>query len=401
MDSKCAFSSFRSWQAVVNLGLIVGKQALFSHRRKPSLLLLAIISIVVIAFYSAELFRSEKPHIIVSNSWAPSKPSGNMVIGKKVATIIESRKFDNLIPLILHFSSVLGPSWPIVLFTSLPQADLGDSAAFMEGLSDGRFEIRSLPSNVTFTNHKDVSSFLTKPWFWEQLAPADHVLIFQADSIICANAQQHVDDYLEYDMIGAPIRFGMGQGYNGGLSLRSRQKMLDIVRKHNWEEAWEGVMRWKAEQAERERLVNEQAAKEQQEKDEKEKEQSKDQEQPQNTRDEQNAKENEKLQSKRQDPGPPSHTYVFPENPTPPWEDYEDQWFFKQLASLPKKWNGQRGANLPPMEVAMTFSVETVWYDTPLGYHQADLMFEDRLGEVGTWCPEYRLCTDKRFQSAE
>lgn len=398
MDSKCQFSSFRSWRALINRGLTVGRYGLLSDRRKSSLLLVVILSIAAIAFYWAELFGSEKPHIVISNSWAPSKPSGNMTIGKKVAAIIENRKSDRLIPLILHFSSVLGPSWPIVLFTSLSRSDFGDSAPFNAGLSDGRFEIRSLPSDVNFTSHKAVSSFLTKPWFWEQLAPADHVFLFQADSIICANAQQHVDDYLQYDMIGAPIAFGMGQGYNGGLSLRSRQKMLDIVMKHNWEEAWDAAMRWKADMAEHERLVNEQAAKEQQEKAEKEKG-SKEQEQPQGTEDEQNVKE-EKLPNKRQETGPPSHTYVFPDNPTPPWDDYEDQWFFKHLAKLPKKWDGKRGANLPPMEVAMTFSVETVYYDTPLGYHQVGLMFEDKIGEIGKWCPEYHLCTDKRFENA-
>jgi hypothetical protein len=76
-------------------------------------------------------------------------------------------------------------------------------------------------------------------------------------------------------MIGAPIAFGMGQGYNRGLSLRSRKKMLDIIKKHNWEEAWKAVQQHKNQQAENERLVNEKTAKEQEEKAEKEKEQGK------------------------------------------------------------------------------------------------------------------------------
>jgi hypothetical protein len=97
------------------------------------------------------------------------------------------------------------------------------------------------------------------------------------------------------------------------------------------------------------------------------------------------------------------HTYVFPDNPTPPWEDYEDQWFFKHLAELPKKWNGDRGATLPSLEVAMTFSVETVYYDKPLGYHQVGLTLNEKeqLEEVDRWCPEWHLCTDKRFESAQ
>jgi hypothetical protein len=387
---------------LINHSLTAGRYGLLNDRRKSSVVLVVILSLAVVSIYWSELFRNEKSHIIVSNSWAPSKSSGNMAIGKKVAAIIENRQFDNLIPLILHFSAVLGPTWPIVLFTSLSPSSLSDSAPFKAGLIDGQFEIRSLPSGLQFTSHKDVSSFLTKPWFWEQLAPADHVLLFQSDSIICANAPQHVDDYLQYDMIGAPIASGMGQGYNGGLSLRSRKKMLDIVRKHNWEEAWDSAQQWKAQQAENERLRNEEIAKEEEEKAEKEKEQGKDQEQTQGEPQEQQQDKEEEIQpAKRQDPGPPSHTYVFPENPTPPWEDYEDQWFFKRLTELPKMWNGQRGANLPNMEMAMTFSVETVHYDTPLGYHQVGLIIKDKMDEVEKWCPEYHLCTDKRFSNAE
>jgi hypothetical protein len=53
------------------------------------------------------------------------------------------------------------------------------------------------------------------------------------------------------------------------------------------------------------------------------------------------------------------------------------------------------------MEVAMTFSVETVHFDTPLGYHQVGLIIKDKMEEVEKWCPEYHLYTDKRFKSAQ
>ena len=63
-------------------------------------------------------------------------------------------------------------------------------------------------------------------WLWEDLEPAEHILIFQSDSIICANAARSVEDFFEYDLIGAPIGEGWGQGYNGGLSLRKRSTVL-------------------------------------------------------------------------------------------------------------------------------------------------------------------------------
>jgi hypothetical protein len=60
----------------------------------------------------------------------------------------------------------------------------------------------------------------------------DYVLLFNAVSMICANSGMSVDDYLGYDMIGAPMEDdeGMGKGVSGGLSLRNVQTMLDIAR---------------------------------------------------------------------------------------------------------------------------------------------------------------------------
>ena len=154
--------------------------------------------------------------------------------GKNVAVIIEDRRLTNLAPLILHFSSVLGPGWPIILFTS--QDITPTSAAFQCAINSSRVSIQFLPPDVHFTNHGSVTEFLTAPWLWEKLAPAEHVFFFQADSIICANSPLHLDDFLNYDFIGAPIDPKYGQGYNGGLSLRNRSMILDIVQKHSWRE---------------------------------------------------------------------------------------------------------------------------------------------------------------------
>lgn len=78
---------------------------------------------------------------------------------------------------------------------------------------------------------------MTKPWLWESLAPAEHILIFQSDSMLCANAARSVDDYFEYDFIGAPIAKHLGVGYNGGLSLRKRSSIMRILNEWDWEES--------------------------------------------------------------------------------------------------------------------------------------------------------------------
>lgn len=62
-------------------------------------------------------------------------------------------------------------------------------------------------------------------------------MIFDADSIICASSPLLVEDFLHYDFISAPIDPEIKKTQkedSGGLSLRNRSLVLDIVTKSNW-----------------------------------------------------------------------------------------------------------------------------------------------------------------------
>lgn len=160
----------------------------------------------------------------------------NGSITTKAAVILETRFRTNLVPLILHFSSVLGPTWPIIIYTA-PEAvgQFSTSAALARYLRKGIVQVRMLPQEVLFTNADSVSAFMTKTWLWEDLAPAEHILIFQSDSMLCANAARSVDDYFQYDFVGGPIAAGKGKEYNGGLSLRKRSTILRVLEEWDWE----------------------------------------------------------------------------------------------------------------------------------------------------------------------
>ena len=158
-------------------------------------------------------------------------------ITQNVAAIVEGRPLDSYAPLILHFASVLGPEWPIFIFTT--HDEVPKSAAFQRALETKRIWIHRLPDSTDFKNRDAVSEFFTTSWFWEQLAPAKHVLLFQSDSIICSNSPVNIENFLEYDFVGAPIdpNRGMGdEGMNGGLSLRNRTTILDIISRHSWKD---------------------------------------------------------------------------------------------------------------------------------------------------------------------
>jgi len=163
------------------------------------------------------------------------KTLSNSTISTKAAVIVETRFRTNLVPLILHFSGVLGPSWPILIYTSAESiGQFSSSAALGRYLRSGAIQIRLLPQTVLFTNSDSVNEFMTEKWLWEDLAPAEHILIFQSDSMLCANAARSVDDYFAYDLVGAPIAKKLGTGYNGGLSLRKRTTILKILERWDW-----------------------------------------------------------------------------------------------------------------------------------------------------------------------
>jgi hypothetical protein len=160
-----------------------------------------------------------------------------------MAVVIESAPTPNLIPLMLHFSSVLGSSWPVVLFTleaSWPAAPTY-SPALRRAITSGQLRVRFLPPETEFSSSQAVSGFLTSPWLWDQLSAAKRVLLFQTDSIVCANSPVDISEFLEYDFVGAPIAPQYGQGFNGGLSLRNPSLFLDIVRTGKFENAPSGA----------------------------------------------------------------------------------------------------------------------------------------------------------------
>ncbi|KAI1423786.1 hypothetical protein F5Y12DRAFT_506339 [Xylaria sp. FL1777] len=166
----------------------------------------------------------------VEGSVPVASPSAVRKHTDRVAVIVEDRPLGNLVPILLHFHSVLGPEWPIILYTSETTAStLLDSASLSRAVASSEIEIRRLPANTTFASHAAVSTFLTSRFLWADLAPYLKILLFQADSILCAASPRRVDEFVGFDLVGAPIDARFGTGFNGGLSLRSRELVLAVL----------------------------------------------------------------------------------------------------------------------------------------------------------------------------
>lgn len=72
-------------------------------------------------------------------------------------------------------------------------------------------------------------------------------------------------------------------------------------------------------------------------------------------------------------------------------EEFEDQWFYKEA-----KARVEHGVQLPEADIAKTFSVETMYYDKPLGYHQPARWHADRMHDIEAWCPEVKMILPRR-----
>lgn len=71
---------------------------------------------------------------------------------------------------------------------------------------------------------------LTNGAFWINFGCYDRVLIFQHDSALLRTG---VEEFIEYDYVGAPWKFQQ-HGGNGGLSLRNPTAMYACIKKQPW-----------------------------------------------------------------------------------------------------------------------------------------------------------------------
>ena len=83
--------------------------------------------------------------------------------------------------------------------------------------------------------HQYTSELMTSVEFWSS-DQAEHVFIFQMDSVFCSNSPYRVTDFLHDDYVGAvwseyianKSQHGIRVG-NGGFSLRTRSKIIKLL----------------------------------------------------------------------------------------------------------------------------------------------------------------------------
>jgi len=71
---------------------------------------------------------------------------------------------------------------------------------------------------------------LTSLEFWNQF-DEENILIIQHDSAILRHG---IEDYFQYDFIGAPIQWIEFPAMNGGFSLRRKSAMINVIKNYHY-----------------------------------------------------------------------------------------------------------------------------------------------------------------------
>jgi len=159
----------------------------------------------------------------------------------KVAVTVHWGNFTkDLFTMLNKFNSQLDSSWTFQVFYShISTQMLSDFASTMPA---ERIRFSYLGYNISFDNRKSFSNYLVmNTSFWKSIH-GEKIFMFQTDSAICSKSPYSIDQFLQYDYIGAPfpgcwLYNESGRvlrpddfefhGGNGGFSIRSRRSMIE------------------------------------------------------------------------------------------------------------------------------------------------------------------------------
>lgn len=153
------------------------------------------------------------------------------------AIIIEPRKHKALRFVLKNFLDNLSNDWNIIVFHGNQNIDYVNTIVDRT-LMQYKSRITLVNLNIDNLTREEYSNLLITNRFIYDSIPSETFLIFQTDSMIFSRYKNLINYFLKYDYVGAPWPYeprnnGHNVG-NGGLSLRKKSKMLEIMDKdHN------------------------------------------------------------------------------------------------------------------------------------------------------------------------
>jgi len=139
----------------------------------------------------------------------------------KCAVIVEGRILPHIEFILRQVARNLDETWSMIVYCG------DDNHDYMKKLCEEIGNINVINLHINNLSVDGYSELLMSASFWCEI-PSEKVLIFQHDSLLF---RKGINKFLEYDYIGAPWPWrNVG---NGGLSLRSKSKMLEVIENIN------------------------------------------------------------------------------------------------------------------------------------------------------------------------
>ena len=206
------------------------------------LIVLTMVAVLMLSLHSNVLQTTKKTNSLLSEACAKAQPLYTALLQEQcknssldesnAAFIVETRQYDKLPVVLANVAGIL-PDWTLYLMHG------DENSMYVSGLPVvQRLQKTQQLHLLTLQNVSKLFQFdgglprgaynclLRTSAFWS-CSRAEHVLIFQSDSILCSGSNYSVEDFLHYDYIGAP--WPNGHVGNGGLSIRKRQSMLQLI----------------------------------------------------------------------------------------------------------------------------------------------------------------------------
>ena len=146
---------------------------------------------------------------------------------KYTAVMVEPREHKAYKYVLNNFLENLSDEWGFVLFHGNKNKDFVKKIISELTPEYSKRILQLVHINVGNLNLNTYSDVLKDSNFYQYI-PSEMFLIFQTDSIILPKNKLLINDFLQYDYVGAPWVSNNKVG-NGGLSLRRKSKMLEII----------------------------------------------------------------------------------------------------------------------------------------------------------------------------
>lgn len=136
----------------------------------------------------------------------PNRDPRTAYNASKVALLIEGRPLRHLVPQILHMIAVVPPDWRFLFVgTNESLATVNRSLATQTQQVIGKLELREVSRPFQIDSKENVYRMLTDLRFYDDMLPGvEWLLKYEADSIMCANSPDSLNDWMEYSWAGAP-----------------------------------------------------------------------------------------------------------------------------------------------------------------------------------------------------